>query len=269
MLDVSSILSYAILSVLYGMGCNIDFNGIWPMHYLSIMTHPFSRTADWGGMLFPHPLYVLLAAALLLTTCQEPTSKSTAGSLTGVIRDQNSSWPIAEAEVQALEHLVSDTTDSLGVFFFDSIGLGINTLVVTKALYHTLTVSIDVIPGPNEAAFFLDLVCNDDTLVVNDRLYIKTDGQWYRVEQGSKFQVNNSVITVKFREDVSPDQIASLNASKGVQVLRTNILDFVDLQIPGHADPICMVLEYLDSDLVYSAEANTIGSYTIPISGFR
>ncbi len=204
-----------------------------------------------------------VTVALLLTTCQEPTSKSTVGSLTGVVRDQNSGWPIAEAEVQALAHLVTDTTDSLGAFSLDSLGLGIDTVVVTKERYHTLMVSIDVTPGPNEAIFFLDLICHDDTLVVNDRLYIKANGQWYQVEQGSKFQVNNSVITVKFREDVSPEQIASFNASKEVQVLRTNILGFVDLQIPGDADPLCMVLEYLNSGLVESAEANTFGSYTI------
>lgn len=102
---------------------------------------------------------------------------------------------------------------------------------------------------------------NGQAISLNGSQFRMTAGQWYQIEDGRQYRVNNAVITVKFLDGVNPQQIAAFNASKGVQVLRTNMLGFVDLRIPGNADPLTMVQGYLKSGLVEVAEPNTFGEY--------
>ena len=96
---------------------------------------------------------------------------------------------------------------------------------------------------------------------LNNRQYEKTDGQWYRVENGSRFRVNNSVITLRFKKEVSQQAIDGFNKSQNVRVLRKNILGFIDVKILSKADPLMKVQAYLKSPLIEIAEANTFGEY--------
>ena len=96
---------------------------------------------------------------------------------------------------------------------------------------------------------------------LNNRQYEKVNGQWHRMENGRQFRVNNSVITVKFRKEVNPQVIDAFNKSQNVQILRKNILGFVDIKIPAKADPLLRVQAFLNSPLVEIAEANTFGEY--------
>ncbi|MQY64298.1 MAG: S8 family serine peptidase, partial [Calditrichaeota bacterium] len=91
--------------------------------------------------------------------------------------------------------------------------------------------------------------------------YRKIDGHWYQIEHGREFQVDEEVITVKFRGVVNEEQIVAFNNSQDVQALRTNILGFTDLRIPGNADPLKLIEAYQNSGLVEIAEANTFGEY--------
>lgn len=95
--------------------------------------------------------------------------------------------------------------------------------------------------------------------VLNNRQFEKKEGQWYRIENGNYFQVNNSVITVKFNKNVTSKVINSFNESQRVKVLRENFLKIIDLKIPDNSNPLDMVDSYLKSNLIEFAEVNTIG----------
>ena len=108
-------------------------------------------------------------------------------------------------------------------------------------------------------AVTINSALNAQTVSLNGRQYIFIDNQWYQLGNGRQYRVDNSVITVKFREDALSQDIASLIESKGVQSIRTNILGFVDLKIPENADPLSIVQDFLKSDIVEIAEPNTFG----------
>lgn len=99
------------------------------------------------------------------------------------------------------------------------------------------------------------------TIQLNNHLYKKIDGQWYSIYRGHSYKVNNSVITVKFKENVSQSQIINLNQSQGVKILRINILNFYDLKIPSGSDPLIVTQNYINSKLVEIAEPNTFGEF--------
>ncbi len=111
-------------------------------------------------------------------------------------------------------------------------------------------------------AVFL-VICNlvfaDQTL--NGKLYQQVDNKWYQVENGNSYLVDENIITVKFKSTASYSAKASFNSSQGTTTLRTNILGYSDLQLSQGADPLSIVQNYLNSDLVDIAEVNTIGEY--------
>lgn len=69
------------------------------------------------------------------------------------------------------------------------------------------------------------------------------------------------MITVKFIDEARQQEIDDLNETQGTEVIRINILGFYDLAIPPESDPIAVVQNYLESDIVEIAEPNTIGEY--------
>jgi subtilisin family serine protease len=87
------------------------------------------------------------------------------------------------------------------------------------------------------------------------------DGQWYQIEQGYPFEVNNREITVKYLPSITENQIHSLNDSLDVSILRKNILGYYDLQIPSGSDPIEMIQIYAASDIAAWAFPNTFGKF--------
>ncbi len=80
------------------------------------------------------------------------------------------------------------------------------------------------------------------TVIINGRTYEMIDRKWYQIENDINYEVDNSVITVKYRDGISQNEIIRFQDEQGVQVLRTNILGFVDLEIPVDSDPIEVVL---------------------------
>lgn len=44
---------------------------------------------------------------------------------------------------------------------------------------------------------------------LNGRQFRMITGQWYQIDNGNQFRVNNAVITVKFLGGVNPQQIAA------------------------------------------------------------
>ena len=104
-------------------------------------------------------------------------------------------------------------------------------------------------------------IVNAETIYLNNRQYDKIDGQWYQIENGYQYKVNNSVITVKFQSNVTQSEIDAINQDNDCEVVRVNILGYYDLEIPDDIDPLEVVQDYINSGLVEVAEPNTIGEY--------
>ncbi len=109
--------------------------------------------------------------------------------------------------------------------------------------------------------FILTTSLLSQTIRLNGREYQKISGQWHQVESGYNYRVDNSLITVKFKNQTSLAQIEILNQSLGAQLVRKSPLGFYDLQIPGEADPMDILQNYSQHALVEIAEPNTIGEY--------
>ncbi|NOR45771.1 MAG: hypothetical protein GQ534_09325, partial [Candidatus Delongbacteria bacterium] len=113
------------------------------------------------------------------------------------------------------------------------------------------------------ALLILSVLSYAETITLNSREYEKINDQWYQIEGSDQYLVNNSVITVKFNEDLSELQINTKLTELGCTALRTNILGYMDIEIPAGVDPLMKVQEYIESGLVNMAEPNTIGEYVV------
>ena len=108
--------------------------------------------------------------------------------------------------------------------------------------------------------FFGVALAQETTL--NGKTYVKSDGKWYQIYQGKRFEVSN-VISVKFKPAVQPNQITAFTAQMGAQVIRSNRLGIYDIKISAGSNPLEAVKAYQGSGLVEFAETNTYGEYTI------
>ncbi|GEM_PF-3518169 len=104
-------------------------------------------------------------------------------------------------------------------------------------------------------------IANAQTIYLNNRQYDKIDDQWYQIENGYQYKVNNSIITVKFQSNVNQSQRDAVNQANDCEIIRVNILGYYDLEIPENIDPLEVVQDYINSGLVEVAEPNTIGEY--------
>lgn len=109
--------------------------------------------------------------------------------------------------------------------------------------------------------FVFVLASYAEVTYLNGKRYKKIDEQWYQVENGYSYQLDNEVITVKFTDEAPQSEIDDLNESQGTEVIRINILGFYDLAVPAESDPISVVQHYLESEIVEIAEPNTMGEF--------
>ncbi|MDA3886347.1 MAG: S8 family serine peptidase [Candidatus Delongbacteria bacterium] len=111
------------------------------------------------------------------------------------------------------------------------------------------------------ALLTLSVLSYAETITLNNREYEKINDQWYQIEGSDQYLVNTSVITVKFNPDISESQINTKLTELGCTALRTNILGYMDIEIPSGVDPLEIVQEYIGTSIVDVAEPNTIGEY--------
>ena len=67
----------------------------------------------------------------------------------------------------------------------------------------------------NKKLMVLILACiissiNAQTMVLNNFQYEYLNGQWYQIQDGRQFPVNNSIISVRFLESVTQSKINDL-----------------------------------------------------------
>ena len=107
----------------------------------------------------------------------------------------------------------------------------------------------------------LPLLLTAQTMSLNEHQFEKQNGKWYQLEQGIKYEVNPTVITVKFAPAADSVQRANLNQAHGAQILRMNPLGYVDIELPAGVNPIAKAQAYLNSGIVEIATVNTFGEY--------
>ena len=91
-----------------------------------------------------------------LIACQQPLDPPAYGNLSGYVLDQVTGEPISGAEVLAVINQASEFTDSLGVFFLDSLSVGSDTFRVSADYYDTQYTILNVDEESQETTFWLD-----------------------------------------------------------------------------------------------------------------
>ena len=119
----------------------------------------------------------------------------------------------------------------------------------------------------NKKLMVLILACiissiNAQTMVLNNFQYEYLNGQWYQIQDGRQFPVNNSIISVRFLESVTQSKINDLLNFLELEFVRVNIVRVYDLKIPDNSDPLLILGEIINTGLVEFAVPNHYGFYT-------
>ncbi|MFH1320611.1 MAG: S8 family peptidase [Bacteroidota bacterium] len=93
--------------------------------------------------------------------------------------------------------------------------------------------------------------------------YSKIGGIWYLIDSigNPVFEVESTVITVKFINGVTTQQKNNIYSATNVYVLRENSLGFIDLEIQPTDDVVQVLQAYINSGLCQIAELNTFGQW--------
>ena len=125
-----------------------------------------------------------------------------------------------------------------------------------RKLRKILTLLFTVAAGP--------LLAADETRQIGDRSFERDGGAWTQIDpDGLRYDVDPSIITVRFKQEVEPAARRALHPTLGAEEMRTSITGFVDVEIAFGQDVFAAIDAYLASGLVELAEPNTIGRYEI------
>ncbi len=108
---------------------------------------------------------------------------------------------------------------------------------------------------------------------VNGKTFVqqKEGGKWFLQERGQLFEVNASVVTVKFKDGVLADNVftaiddnykSNVYAALATEVIRENRLGFVDITVPPGKNPIAFAAELMGTGAFESVDVNTFGKYS-------
>lgn len=114
-------------------------------------------------------------------------------------------------------------------------------------------------------SLFYTTIAAQNTYNDGHNQFSKIGGIWYVVDSvgNSVYQVDTSVITVRFNTGVSNQQKNNLYSATNVTVLRVNSLGHVYLKIQSTDDVVQIIQQYKNSGLCEIAELNTFGKYHI------
>jgi len=140
---------------------------------------------------------LILFAFVLQSACEDEVTPPTIqrfGSLSGTVKDFETGEPIRGASVEAIVNQVTDTTDSSGAFFLDSLSTGIDSILVISEIHDSIITVIDINEGPNEFAFRPDkLPCFN-----GDRPAEDTTRVYLRPVSGSILELDPSLVFARF-----------------------------------------------------------------------
>jgi hypothetical protein len=99
---------------------------------------------------------------------------------------------------------------------------------------------------------------------IGGQRHVREGTRWVRVEaDGSRFELEPRVITVRFADEVERAAQGTVLAALGGVELRRAITGFVDVEIAAGRDVLDAVAAFAARPEIVSAEANTIGAYLL------
>lgn len=96
---------------------------------------------------------------------------------------------------------------------------------------------------------------------IKDKEFVLKNDKWYRVYAEKEYEVNPTVITIKFKEVVDKTVVDAFIKNNNFKFIRSNQLGFVDVEIPVPNDVLGTVQSFLNNEIIEIAEANTYGSW--------
>ncbi len=100
-----------------------------------------------------------------------------------------------------------------------------------------------------------------EKMEIAGKTYTKEQEKWFVEDAGQRYEVNPSVITVRFGAGMTAAARSSFYSQHGFTQIRTNPLGYVDLEVPEGTSPLEYVQQLKEEAGVVSAEVNTFGKY--------
>ncbi len=99
------------------------------------------------------------------------------------------------------------------------------------------------------------------TRSINNITYKKVNTKWYQLYNGRQYEVNESVVTVKFVTGLSENKKKTIAQNNNCIILRSNSLGYYDLEITTNKAAVDVVEDLLANVNIQFAEPNTIGVF--------
>lgn len=101
----------------------------------------------------------------------------------------------------------------------------------------------------------------DSTVYLHNKTYKLVNNVWYVNDQKTAelFKVDTSSITIKLNEGAQYSSLELLCNSLNIQIIRTNILGYIDLFIPQNTDLFSVYHQLQNSGLLGYIGINSIG----------
>lgn len=95
--------------------------------------------------------------------------------------------------------------------------------------------------------------------------YRQVEGRWtyYDAATQKTYPMVERTITVKFKNGAKPEDAADFEKANNLQVLRKNVLGYIDYQLPENADIFAVATAMSQNPLVESVDLNSFGEYVI------
>ena len=172
---------------------------------------------------------LILFVFVLHSACEDEVTPPTLkyGSLSGTVIDAEKGSGYEGAVVISLLNLVTDTTDSAGEFFLDSLLTGSDSILVMSEIHDSLITVLDISEGSNEFAFTPKrLPCFDD------RPAEDTTRVYLRPVSGSILELVPSLVFARFDTSIKDSlEVLEFISKYGLKVASEEIIN--GLAAPG------------------------------------
>jgi hypothetical protein len=99
----------------------------------------------------------------------------------------------------------------------------------------------------------------ETTMYLGNKQLAKENNKWYILENDRKFEVNESSMTVKFKENVDKSNMDVFSKEFSLKIERENQLGYIDLEIPEGTSFKEVYDYYIKTGLFESVEVNSYG----------
>jgi len=96
---------------------------------------------------------------------------------------------------------------------------------------------------------------------VGTREFVRMGTKWYEDFSGDRYEVNSKTIMIKYRNGIADSILSRFNQANNILGVRNDGHGWAYLRLPANADPLDLVVAYLNSGLVEVAEPSVFGKY--------